>query len=185
MAAIATASWPSAKSIPIIIRSRRPIAKPCCARKPSTRPRKSACAPPSTTARIPVSRSRLRNMKPPTAPTRAGMATMKPTKRAPGRPGARFVGFIVAIPALVGAVGGFIFLSLDRLTGILAVVLGGAQALFLGRVLGFLAQQGFAIGLRDLIIIGMDFAEGQEAVAIAAIVDERRLQRRFDPGNLG
>jgi hypothetical protein len=27
----------------------------------------------------------------------------------------------------------------------------------------------------------MDFAEGQEAVAIAAILDERRLQRRFDP----
>src|SRR3546814_20868344 len=30
----------------------------------------------------------------------------------------------------------------------------------------------------------MDFAEGQESVAIAAIFDERRLQRRFDAGNL-
>jgi hypothetical protein len=31
----------------------------------------------------------------------------------------------------------------------------------------------------------VDFAEGQEAVAVAAIVDERRLKRRFDPGYLG
>jgi len=52
-------------------------------------------------------------------------------------------------------------------------------------VLGFLAQQSFAVGLWDLIIIGMDFAEGQEAVAIAAVVDERRLERRFYPGDLG
>jgi hypothetical protein len=31
----------------------------------------------------------------------------------------------------------------------------------------------------------VDFAEGQEAVAVAAIVDKGRLQRRFDPGYLG
>jgi hypothetical protein len=31
----------------------------------------------------------------------------------------------------------------------------------------------------------MDFGKGQEAVAVAAIIDERRLQRRFDPGYLG
>ena len=31
----------------------------------------------------------------------------------------------------------------------------------------------------------MDFAEGQEAVAVPAIVDERRLERRFYPGDLG
>ncbi len=31
----------------------------------------------------------------------------------------------------------------------------------------------------------MDFAEGEEAVAIAAEVDERRLQRRFYPGDFG
>ena len=44
MAATATASWPSAKSIPIITRSPRPTAKLCCARRPSTPPRKSGCA---------------------------------------------------------------------------------------------------------------------------------------------
>ena len=43
-AATATASSLSAKSIPIIIRSPRPTAKRCCAKRPSTRPRKSGCA---------------------------------------------------------------------------------------------------------------------------------------------
>ena len=52
-------------------------------------------------------------------------------------------------------------------------------------MLGFLAKQRVAIGLWDLIIIGVDFAEGEEAVAVSAIIDERRLQRRFDPGHLG
>ena len=68
---------------------------------------------------------------------------------------------------------------------VVVVEFGGAQALFLGGMLGFLAQQCVAVGLGDLIIIGMDFAEGEEAVAIAAIVDERRLERRFDAGDLG
>ena len=31
----------------------------------------------------------------------------------------------------------------------------------------------------------MDLAEGQEAVAVAAILDEGRLQRGLDPGHLG
>ena len=66
-----------------------------------------------------------------------------------------------------------------------AGVLGGAQALLLGGVLGLLAQQRLAVLARDLVIIGVDFGEGQEAVAVAAIIDERRLQRRFDPGYLG
>ena len=57
----------------------------------------------------------------------------------------------------------------------LGVIFGRAQPLFLGGVLGLLAQQGVAIGLGDLVIIGVDFAESEESVAIAAIVDERRL----------
>src|SRR5690348_195946 len=47
------------------------------------------------------------------------------------------------------------------------------------------AKQRFAVGDGDLIIVGVDFAEGQEAVAIAAIFDKSRLQRGFDPGDLG
>src|SRR3546814_17893841 len=52
-------------------------------------------------------------------------------------------------------------------------------------MVGLFAQQRFAVFLRDLVIVGVDFAEGQEAVTVAAIFDERRLQRRFDAGNLG
>jgi hypothetical protein len=47
------------------------------------------------------------------------------------------------------------------------------------------AQQRFAIGDGDLVVIGMDFAEGEEAVAVAAILDEGRLQRRFYARDLG
>ena len=49
----------------------------------------------------------------------------------------------------------------------------------------FLGQQGLPVGDGDLVIIGVDLAEGEEAVAVAAIVDERRLKRRFDPDDLG
>ena len=68
---------------------------------------------------------------------------------------------------------------------IIAVIFGGAQALLLLGMLGLLAEQGLAILARDLVIIGVDFGEGEEAVAVAAIIDERRLQRRFDPRHLG
>ena len=49
----------------------------------------------------------------------------------------------------------------------------------------FLGDQCLPVRDRDLIVVGMDFRERQEAVAVAAILDERRLQRRFDPRNLG
>ena len=43
---------------------------------------------------------------------------------------------------------------------------------------GFLiGQQRNAVGHRDLVVIGMDFRKGEEALAVAAIFDERRLQR--------
>ena len=49
----------------------------------------------------------------------------------------------------------------------------------------FLGDQRFAVGLRDLVVVGMDLAEGEEAVAIAAILDEGGLQGWFDPRHLG
>ena len=79
----------------------------------------------------------------------------------------------------------------------LAIRLGStaAPARRLGRTvaiaafgLGTLAlqlRQKLAIGLRNLEIVGMDLAEGEKAVAVAAVLDERRLQRRLDPGHLG
>src|SRR5690606_18872175 len=66
----------------------------------------------------------------------------------------------------------------------LVQILFGAHRGF-GGVFGLFAQQRFAIFLGHLVIIGMDFAERQEAMAIAAIFDERCLQRRFDAGHLG
>ena len=49
----------------------------------------------------------------------------------------------------------------------------------------FLGDQRLPVGDRNLIVVRMDFAERQEAVAIAAVVDEGRLQRRFDARYLG
>ena len=48
----------------------------------------------------------------------------------------------------------------------------------------FLFKKRLPVSRRDLIVVGMDFAKGQKAVAVAAIVHKRRLQRRFDPGYL-
>ena len=54
------------------------------------------------------------------------------------------------------------------------LVVGGALRAF------FLFDQGLPIGDRDLIVIRVNFAEGEEAVAIAAVIDESGLQRRLD-----
>src|SRR3546814_3707271 len=65
------------------------------------------------------------------------------------------------------------------------VVALSAQRCFLGGVFGLLAQQRVTIRLGDLVIIGMDFAERQESVAVATVIDERRLERRLDACHLG
>ena len=41
------------------------------------------------------------------------------------------------------------------------------------------------IGDGDLVVVGMNFAEGQEAVAITAVVDEGGLQGGFDACDFG
>ncbi len=73
-------------------------------------------------------------------------------------------------------------LSLDRDTGFDVFVLFLVRRFFGGAV-GVKGR--LPIGNRDPIIVGMDFAEGEEAVAVAAIFDERRLQRRLDARHLG
>jgi len=59
-----------------------------------------------------------------------------------------------------------------------AAVAGAVLALFLGFAMGALVSldQRLTVGDRDLVVIGVDFAEGQEAVAVSAIFDEGRLQ---------
>ncbi len=52
----------------------------------------------------------------------------------------------------------------------------------LGRALGaaLFIDQGLPVSDRNLIVVGMDFAEGEEAVTIAAVIDKSSLQRRLD-----
>ncbi len=59
--------------------------------------------------------------------------------------------------------------------------------LFLGKpgVLGFCLEQRLPVGHRDLVIVGMNFAERQEPVPVAAVFNECGLQRRFYTGDLG
>ncbi len=69
----------------------------------------------------------------------------------------------------------------------LVLVVGSAHAAF-GDVVflvSLFAQQGFAVGDGDLVIVGVDFVEGEEAVAVAAVLDEGRLQRRLNARHLG
>ncbi len=68
--------------------------------------------------------------------------------------------------------------------GLRLVVDGAGRGMIVVLLLGF-PQQGFAVGVGDLIVVGVDFVERQEAVAIAAIFDERRLQAGLYPGDLG
>jgi hypothetical protein len=65
----------------------------------------------------------------------------------------------------------------------IGAVLGRFLGLALGAVVGL--DQRLTVGDRNLIIVGVDFAEGQEAVAVAAIFDEGGLQRRLYAGDLG
>ncbi len=44
-----------------------------------------------------------------------------------------------------------------------------------------LLQKRLAIGDWNLVVIRMNFGKSEEAVTIAAIIDERGLKRRFDP----
>ncbi|WP_461353969.1 hypothetical protein [Bradyrhizobium sp. USDA 4454] len=68
-----------------------------------------------------------------------------------------------------------------------AAAMTAVLVLFLGLAMGALVglDQRLTVGDRDLVVIRMDFAEGQEAVTVAAILDEGSLQRRLDARNLG
>jgi hypothetical protein len=68
-----------------------------------------------------------------------------------------------------------------------AAAVGAVLALFLGFAMGlfFGLDQRLPVGDRDLVVVGMDFAEGEEAVAVAAIFNESGLERGFDPCDLG
>ena len=82
---------------------------------------------------------------------------------------ARAIGAAVAVTVTPAAPAG----------AVIGVGIGGAVvALFLG-------EQRLPVGDRDLIVVGMDFGKRQEAVAVAAVIDEGRLQRRLNARDLG
>ena len=84
------------------------------------------------------------------------------------------------------AAGVFHDLALDALATAAAARIAMARPTAIRAVLGLLfglavgpflrLDQGLAIGNRDLIVVGMDFAKSQKAMAVAAIFDEGGLQ---------
>ena len=59
------------------------------------------------------------------------------------------------------------------------------RCLLLGLGGGFLVEERLTVGHRDLIVVGMDFVEGEEAVPVAAVLDEGGLQGRLNARHLG
>jgi len=68
-----------------------------------------------------------------------------------------------------------------------APMAGAVLAFLFGLAMGALVRldQRLTISYRNLVIVRMNFAEGEEAVTVAAIFDESGLQRRFYPRHLG
>ncbi len=58
-------------------------------------------------------------------------------------------------------------------------------SLLLGLGGGFLIEERLTVGHGDLVVVGMDFVEGEEAVAVAAVLDEGSLQGRLNARHLG
>jgi hypothetical protein len=48
-----------------------------------------------------------------------------------------------------------------------------------------LGDQPFTVGDGDLIVVGVNFAEGEEPMAVPTVIDEGGLQRRFDADDFG
>ena len=81
---------------------------------------------------------------------------------------------------VVVVVGRCVIISRVGLSFVLVLVFR-VEALLLGQ---FFLEDRLTIRVRDLVVVGVDLREGQEAVAIAGVVDERGLQGRFDPRDL-
>jgi hypothetical protein len=84
-----------------------------------------------------------------------------------------------ADPIAMAAAAGIAVTGTAAVAAVLGLFLGFPMRLLLG------LDQGLTVGDRNLVIVGMDFAEGQEAVAVAAIFDKGGLERGFYPRDLG
>jgi hypothetical protein len=107
------------------------------------------------------------------------------------------VSFAVVMMIVIGSRGVSVLddSALDALATIAAARIAVARAPAAGAVFVLLLRlavgalvgldQRLTVGDRNLIIVGMNFAESEEAVAVAAILDKGGLQRRFDARDLG
>ena len=68
---------------------------------------------------------------------------------------------------------------------LIGTVLGVVFDVLGARLGALLGQQRFAVGHRNLLVVRVNFAERQEAVAVAAVIDEGRLERGLHAGHLG
>ena len=75
---------------------------------------------------------------------------------------------ILVVMMVVGVIVMIVAVVIPVIVVILGVEFGAQRGLF-GGMLGLFAQQGFAIFLGNLVIVGVDFRKGQEAVTIAAV----------------
>src|SRR3546814_12135880 len=84
----------------------------------------------------------------------------------PRRAARLIFGMLVIVVAIVA-------ILLDMIAFVVVFVgVARTQRLLFGGVFRLFAQQRVPVFLRDLIIIGVDFRKGEEAVAVAAIIDE-------------
>jgi hypothetical protein len=65
------------------------------------------------------------------------------------------------------------------------VIVVAAMAIGLGDFAPLRLDQRLPVGDRYLVVVRVDFREGKEPVSVPAVVDERRLERGFDAGDLG
>src|SRR5690606_3628000 len=97
-----------------------------------------------------------------------------------GRAGERLGGFR-AFGGLHGVVAAVAASAATPATAIAASALFAVRVLVLG-FFRFGAQQRLPVGDGDLVVVGMYFTEGEEAVTVPAIFDEGSLERRFYAG---
>ena len=90
----------------------------------------------------------------------------------------RILGLIGARSLDHGALHAVAMAAAARVAVARAAAVGAVFAFFLGLAMGALIgfDQRLPVGDRDLIIVGMDFAEGEEAVPVAAIFNEGGLE---------
>ncbi len=69
--------------------------------------------------------------------------------------------------------------------GFAAGAAAGVAFFFLAFVTVLLGDQALTVGDGDLIVVGVNFAEGQEPMTVPAVIDKCGLQRRFDANDFG